>query len=345
MDGATVREEVAIAPTDRILDIGCGTGNSTRRAARRASSGSVLGVDLSSRMLDEARRRSADEGLTNVEYLQADAQVHQFEPEVHDLAISSFGVMFFNDPLAAFTNIGRGLRPGGRIAMLAWQRFDDNEWLTTIWDALAAGRDLPRPAPGSPGPFGLADPETVTPMLGDAGFVKARMASWTEPVWMGADANDAWTFVSGLGVVRGLTGGLDDDTRSRAMADSPGGRRSRDRRGRRDAERGRGSSPRSGPSPVRRRWPPGSTAWRSRLVVRPGLREGDARIAEHLRRERRGQPDGDHAIDEGAARELALLHVRDKATQCFLVHVKTPRFEPALGVAHGPAFHGPARPV
>ncbi len=212
-------EEVAIAPTDRILDIGCGTGKSTRRAARRASSGSVLGVDLSSRMLEEARRRSADEGLTNVEFVQADAQVHPFEPDAFDLAISSFGVMFFNDPLAAFTNIGRSLRPGGRIAMLAWQRFEDNEWLTSIWNALMAGRDLPPPAAGTPGPFGLADRDKATAMLNDAGYVQVRMTSWTEPLWLGADADDTWTFVSGLGLVRGLTGGLDDDTRSRAMAD------------------------------------------------------------------------------------------------------------------------------
>src|SRR4029078_10157413 len=82
---------------------------------------------------------------------------------------------------------------------------------------------------------------------------------------------------------------------------------------------------------------PAATALR-RLVVPPGLRAGDARIGEHLRRERRGEPDGDHAVDEGAARELAPLYVCDKATQCLLVHVKTPRFEPALGVAHEPAF-------
>ena len=130
----------------------------------------MLGVDLSSRMLDDARRRSAHEGLTNVEFLRADAQVHPFEPGAYDLAISVFGAMFFADPVAAFANIGRSLRPGGRIAFLAWQRFEDNEWLTAIFDALAAGRDLPTPQPGSPGPFGLADPDAVTTILRDAGL-------------------------------------------------------------------------------------------------------------------------------------------------------------------------------
>ena len=210
--------EASIEPRDRVLDIGCGTGKSSRDAARRAGQGWVLGVDLSQRMLDEARRRSADEGLTNVEYLCADAQVHPFEPDSFDLAISVFGAMFFADPIAGFTNIRRSLRPGGRIALLAWQRFEHNEWLTTIFDALAAGRDLPAPAPGEPGPFGLADPEAVTTMLRDAGFADARLTSISEPMWLGASAEEAWTFVSDMGLVRGLTNDLADDERQRAMA-------------------------------------------------------------------------------------------------------------------------------
>lgn len=163
--------ETVIGSRDRVLDVGCGTGKSSRDAARRARDGSVLGVDLSSRMLDDARRRSAEEGLTNVEFLHADAQVHPFEPGSIDVAISVFGAMFFDDPVAALANIRRSLRPGGRIAFLAWQRFEHNEWLTTLFDSLAAGRDLPAPPPGTPGPFGLADAEDVTTMLGEAGYV------------------------------------------------------------------------------------------------------------------------------------------------------------------------------
>ena len=209
--------DVAIEPTDHVLDIGCGTGKSTRDAARRATSGSVLGVDLSSRMLDEARRRSAEEGLTNVEFLHADAQIHRFESSTYDLAISVFGAMFFADPVAAFANIGRGLRPDGRIGLLVWQRFEHNEWLTEIFDALAAGRNLPTPQAGSPGPFGLADPDALTEILHDAGFVDEVVTSLTEPVVLGADADDAWAFVSEMGFVRGLTDGLDDETKTHAM--------------------------------------------------------------------------------------------------------------------------------
>jgi len=100
---------------DAVLDVGCGTGESTRQAGRASGSGPVLGVDLSSRMLDLARRRSAEEGLDHVTYEQGDAQVFAFEPEAFDVAMSSFGVMFFDDPEAAFTNVGRAVRPGGRL--------------------------------------------------------------------------------------------------------------------------------------------------------------------------------------------------------------------------------------
>lgn len=211
--------ETAIDARDRVLDIGCGTGKSSRDAARRAHDGTVLGVDLSSRMLDDARRRSVDEGVTNVVFLHADAQVHPFEPGAFDLAISVFGAMFFADPLAAFANIRRGLRPGGRIAFLSWQAFEHNEWLTTLFDALAFGRDLPTPAAGEPGPFGLADAEAVSTLLREAGFVDGHLTSISAPMWLGASVEDAWEFVADMGLVRGLSGGLDDASRKQAMAE------------------------------------------------------------------------------------------------------------------------------
>lgn len=209
--------EVTVAATDRVLDVGCGTGRATRAVARRAPHGSVLGIDLSSRMLEYARRQSADEGLTNVEYLQGDAQVHPFPAEAFDLAISSFGVMFFADPVAAFANIGRALRPDARIAFLTWQPFERNEWVASIFDVLTAGRDLPTPQPGSPGPFGLADPDAMIAITTAAGFGDIDLRSITEPVVLGADDDDAWAFVSKLGVVRGLTQSLDADARAAAM--------------------------------------------------------------------------------------------------------------------------------
>jgi SAM-dependent methyltransferase len=207
-----------IAQGDNVLDVGCGTGKVMRAAARRASPGSVLGIDLSSRMLDYARRQSEDEGLTNVRFVQGDAQVHPFEPACFDIAISSFGAMFFADPVAAFINIGRGLRSSGRIAFLAWQRFEDNEWLTEIFGAVAAGRPVPTPQPGSPGPFGLAEPDAVAHILRDAGFTDEIITPVTEPIWQGADEEDAWSFLSTMGIVRGLTEDLAPAARRQAFA-------------------------------------------------------------------------------------------------------------------------------
>ena len=105
-----------VGRADRVLDMGCGTGGPTRHVARLAPEGEVMGIDLSTRMLELARARSADEGLDNVSFVRGDAQVFPFEPDVFDIAMSSFRTMFFNDPVAAYTNIGGGLRPSGTIA-------------------------------------------------------------------------------------------------------------------------------------------------------------------------------------------------------------------------------------
>jgi SAM-dependent methyltransferase len=207
-----------IRPPDRVLDIGCGTGHSTRDVARLAAEGSVLGVDLSSRMLALARQRSAEAGITNTEFIQADAQVHPFEPESFDMVISVFGAMFFADRDAAFANIGSAVRPGGRIALQAWRGLDENAWLVGFREALAAGRELGTPPMGGPGPFGLADVEGVERMLNAVGFGDVVFTAVDAPMYLGADAEDAWEFVSTMGVFRGLTHGLDDATRDEAVA-------------------------------------------------------------------------------------------------------------------------------
>ncbi|HZN15997.1 MAG TPA: class I SAM-dependent methyltransferase [Acidimicrobiales bacterium] len=136
-------ETAPIGPTDRVLDIGCGSGQTTRDAARLATDGSALGVDLSESMLAEARRRASTEGLTNVEFVRADAQVHAFDIATFDVAISRFGSMFFDDRPAAFGNIASALRSGGRLALLVWQAITANEWIMVARESMAAGRDLP----------------------------------------------------------------------------------------------------------------------------------------------------------------------------------------------------------
>lgn len=207
-----------IGQADRIVDVGCGTGRSTRAVARIARDGAATGIDLSTRMLELARTRSADEGLDNVTFIRGDAQVFPFAPASFDVAISSFGTMFFNDPVAAFANIGRAVRSDGTLALLAWRSLPENEWLMALRGALALGRDLPTPPPDAPTPFSLADPERVRGILGAAGFDDVELTAIDEPMDLGADASDALEYAKNMGIVQGLSEGLDDDARAQAMS-------------------------------------------------------------------------------------------------------------------------------
>ncbi len=207
-----------VGRADRVLDVGCGTGGPTRDIARVATDGEVTGIDLSTRMLELARERSADEGLDNVTFVRGDAQVFRFEPEEFDVAMSSFGTMFFNDPVTAFTNIGGGLRRGGTLALLAWRALQENDWLTSLRGALAIGRELPMPPPDAPTPFALADPERVRTILESAGFQHVDLEPIDEPIDLGTDASDALAFAKTMGIVEGLTHGLDAQARAEAIS-------------------------------------------------------------------------------------------------------------------------------
>ena len=207
-------DAAAIERADTVLDIGCGNGQTTRDAARRASAGSALGVDLSAPMLDLARRIAEREQVPNVAFEQADAQVHPF-PEAHfDVAVSRHGAMFFGDPPAAFRNIARAVRPGGRLVLLTWQPHDDNEWLRTFRGILAAGRPVPMPPPGAPSPWSLSDPDHVRALLTSAGFADVRLRGLREPMYFGRDVEDAYEFV--MGMFGSMLDDLDDATRTRA---------------------------------------------------------------------------------------------------------------------------------
>jgi SAM-dependent methyltransferase len=205
----------AVTATDRILDIGCGTGQTTRDAARSATAGTALGVDLSARMIDYARQHAARERLGNASFEQTDAQVHPFAPESFTVAISRTGAMFFGDPVAAFTNVGRSLRPGGRLVLLTWRGPGQNEWIRELSEALAAGRDLPLPPAQAPGPFALSDPDRVKRVLTAAGFTGIELHARTEPMWFGRDPDDAERFV--LGLLGWMLHGLDDSGQARAL--------------------------------------------------------------------------------------------------------------------------------
>ena len=211
-----LRAVAAIGPDEHVLDVGCGTGESTRDAARAATAGSALGVDLSKRMLEQARRLSIEEGLSNVSFELADAQVHPFGPEQFDIAISRFGVMFFDDLVAAFTNVGRALRPGGRLALMVWQARERNEWTLVFHRALSGSDELPElPASGSA--YSLADPDRARGILEAAGFTDVGFTDVAEPVWYGDTVDEATEMVCGLPSMMGLIEPFDEAGRARAV--------------------------------------------------------------------------------------------------------------------------------
>ncbi|MFY1691305.1 class I SAM-dependent methyltransferase [Plantactinospora sp. WMMB782] len=194
----------AIEPGDRVLDIGCGTGDTTRRAARRAAPGHVLGVDLSALLLDRARVAASTAGLHNVEFAQGDVQVHPFPGHGFDVAISQFGIMFFADPVAAFSNVHYALRPGGRLAFVCPRAMTENPWYVAPMSALHGRRDSgPRDSGRLPDSamFSLADPDRLTNVLSRAGFTDVRPRPVDAPMAFGADVHEAAQGFLGSGPV------------------------------------------------------------------------------------------------------------------------------------------------
>ncbi len=216
------REELLAAAGIRagesVLDVGCGCGWSTVQAARDSAGGRVLGVDLSGGMLGVADERARAAGLEWIAFQQADAQVHPFDEDAFDVVISSFGVMFFADVEAAFENIGRAVRPGGRLAFVAWTPMPGNEWQAAVRDALAMGRDLPAPPAGAPGPFAFGDPSRAVAALETAGFVEVGVQEVERRFRLGADPDDAWEFLRHTGPVVGLTETLDEASLAEARS-------------------------------------------------------------------------------------------------------------------------------
>jgi SAM-dependent methyltransferase len=209
-----LRAAYGIGPGDAVLDIGCGTGLTTREAARAAAPGLVVGVDVSGRMLERARQLTAAERLGNVRYELGDAQVHRFEPAGFDVAISRFGTMFFSDPAAAFANIAAALRPGARLVLLVWQRREHNEWARAIDAAL--GDAAQPPQPGSD-PFSLGDADVTASLLEDAGFDGVRFEDVHEPVLYGHDLDAALAFVRGFQDTSAALASLSDAQAARAV--------------------------------------------------------------------------------------------------------------------------------
>jgi SAM-dependent methyltransferase len=214
-----VLDAAAVAPGDRVLDVGCGTGSTTCAAARAAGEGRALGVDISAQLLRRGEERGRQDGLTNVRFEQGDAQIHPLAPGGFDVAISRFGVMFFADPAAAFANIASGLRPGGRLVFVCWQRLVDNQWVTV--PGAAAARYVPLPprlAPGNPGPFSLGEQDRLRAVLDAAGLVDVALEPVTESPLVGRDAADAVGFFLATGPGQALLRDADPTTVDRVTA-------------------------------------------------------------------------------------------------------------------------------
>ncbi|MFD4631524.1 class I SAM-dependent methyltransferase [Streptomyces sp. NPDC058284] len=196
----------SIQEDERVLDVGCGTGQLTRLAARRASAGHALGFDLSKPMLARARHTAEREGLGNVSFEQGDAQVHPLEPAAYDVAVSRFGVMFFADPVAGFGNIARALRPGGRAAFICGGHPQENEWLRAFGQLRELLPIDGFGTPGGPGMFSLAQADKTCDILSAAGFTDVEAARVETYGTWGRDAADATEFLLGSGPGRHLTG-------------------------------------------------------------------------------------------------------------------------------------------
>jgi len=213
----------AISPGERVLDVGCGCGATTIVAAHAARGmagtgppdrlsggdepGRAVGLDLSGPMLDVARRLAARAGAANARFVRGDAQICPLRRESCDVMISSFGVMFFDDPAAAFASMAAALRRRGRLAFLCWQHDTHNELFALPLRAFGAHMRLPGPAVGEL----FTDPRRVTELLSGAGWEDIQIDAVSEPAWMGSDVADVMSYVRGMPMIRNLAAGLGDE--------------------------------------------------------------------------------------------------------------------------------------
>jgi SAM-dependent methyltransferase len=221
--GRAVMDLVAPAPGERVLDVGCGAGQSVvQLAGLVGETGRVVGLDISEPLLAAAQKRIDARGLANAELVLGNAATATF-PEPFDVAFSRFGVMFFEDSVAAFGNIGRALRSGGRLGFVSWQPLEDNPWAHA---PLAAARTLapelpagPMLEPGQPGPFFLSSAALVTDILSRAGFAEVRVVRHEPLLRLGGarTVDEAVDYLLQIGpAARFLTdAGLVEDERAR----------------------------------------------------------------------------------------------------------------------------------
>jgi SAM-dependent methyltransferase len=198
----------AVAPGERVLDVGCGCGDTTVALARSAGpAGAAVGLDVSGPLLAVARREAAAAQSDNVRFVRGDAQVHPLPRAAYDVVVSSFGVLFFEDPVAAFGNLRSTLRAGGRLAFLCWQDALENEVFAI---GLRAFRECGC-APGAARDDPFADRRWIARMLTEAGFTAVRVTAVREPARLGADVADVMAYATSGTLVRDLFAAVGDD--------------------------------------------------------------------------------------------------------------------------------------
>ena len=219
--GLAAMHRAGVKPGERVLDVGCGCGQTSLELAECVGPhGSVLGIDISQPMLARAQERQNEVRAENLKFLRADAQTHSFERERFDLIFSRFGMMFFDNPPAAFGNLCTALRPDGRLCFICWQALERNDWVRVPLRAASQHVELPAPpAPGAPGPFALADPERVRHILAAGGFKDASFDAHEAKLSLGGAANveEAVEFILEIGPIATLLHKADAQVRARVV--------------------------------------------------------------------------------------------------------------------------------
>lgn len=213
--GAMTIESLAPKPGEHVLDVGCGCGETTLTIAGRvAPSGTVTGADISRPMLELARQRANQAGA-DITFIEANAQSHAFQADSFDCLFSRFGVMFFSDFKAAFANLLRATKPGGRMALGAWRTRKDNPWAMTAVPIARPHVELPpRPAPGDPGQFAFEDEDFVRGFLESSGWSNVAFERFDVDLRVGDTVDDAADFLIEMGPVAAPLAVADAETRA-----------------------------------------------------------------------------------------------------------------------------------
>ena len=201
-------EQVRLTSHRSLLDVGCGCGALTIAASGVVES--AVGIDISAPLTEVASDRARTARVDNVEFVVADAQTHAFAPGTFDLVVSQFGLMFFDDPLGAFSNLRRSLAPKGRLAFVSWQGLAANEWLAVIANEVANHVEIPEfgGLAKGPGMFALKDQSETTALLETAGFTELAFEPLAPTILIagGGTVDQSMDFLLGMGMVRGLVG-------------------------------------------------------------------------------------------------------------------------------------------